>query len=394
MERPRFVHLRLHSEYSVSDGIVRIEDAVKRAAGDHMPALALTDSGNLFGLVKFYGAARAAGVKPIIGADCWVENEAERDKPARLLLLCTSRAGYRRLCELLSRALLENQHRGRALMARAWLEQSTEGLLALSGFLDGELAAPLLSDHGASAERIARYWSEVFPGRYYIEIQRAGRTNSEALLARSVALASRLRLPVVATHPVQFLAPEDFKAHEARVCIAQGYLLGDQRRPRLFTPEQYFKSQEEMARLFADAPQALENSIEIARRCNLDIELGRTRLPAFPTPTGVTLDEHLAREARAGLERRMGAAALGEEERARYRQRLAFEIGTIVQMGFAGYFLIVADFINWARSHEVPVGPGRGSGAGSLAAYSLGITDLDPLRYELLFERFLNPERG
>ncbi|HYY61795.1 MAG TPA: DNA polymerase III subunit alpha, partial [Burkholderiales bacterium] len=393
MGRPRFVHLRLHSEYSVSDGIVRIEDAVKRAAGDHMPALALTDSGNLFGLVKFYGAARAAGVKPIIGADCWVENEAERDKPARLLLLCASRAGYRRLCELLSRALLENQHRGRALMARAWLEQSTEGLLALSGFLDGELAAPLLSDHGASAERIARYWSEVFPGRYYIEIQRAGRTNSEALLARSVALASRLRLPVVATHPVQFLAPEDFKAHEARVCIAQGYLLGDQRRPRLFTPEQYFKSQEEMARLFADAPQALENSVEIARRCNLDLELGRTRLPAFPTPTGVTLDEHLAREARAGLERRMSAVALGEEARARYRQRLEFEIGTIVQMGFAGYFLIVADFINWARSHEVPVGPGRGSGAGSLAAYSLGITDLDPLRYELLFERFLNPER-
>jgi DNA polymerase-3 subunit alpha len=383
----------MHSEYSVSDGIVRIDDAVKRAAADHMPALALSDAGNLFGLVKFYGAARTAGVKPIIGADCWIGSEAERDKPARLLLLCTSRAGYRRLCELISRAWLENQHRARALIARGWLEQSTEGLLALSGFLDGELAAPLLSDHGESAERSARRWGELFPGRYYIEIQRAGHANGEALLARSVALASRLRLPVVATHPVQFLEAGDFKAHEARVCIAQGYLLGDQRRPRLFTPEQYFKSQEEMARLFADAPQALENSVEIARRCNLDIELGRTRLPAFPTPPGVTLDEHLAREARAGLERRMQALALGEEPRSRYRQRLEFEIGTIVQMGFAGYFLIVADFINWARGHGVPVGPGRGSGAGSLVAYSLGITDLDPLRYELLFERFLNPER-
>ena len=383
----------MHSEYSVSDGIVRIDDAVKRAAADHMPALALTDSGNLFGLVKFYGAARATGVKPIIGADCWIENEAERDKPARVLLLCTSRAGYRRLSELLSRAWLENQHRARALIARAWLEQSTEGLLALSGFLDGELAAPLLSDHGESAERIARRWGELFPGRYYIEIQRAGQANGEGLLARSVALASRLRLPVVATHPVQFLDGDDFKAHEARVCIAQGYLLGDQRRPRLFTPEQYFKSQEEMARLFVDAPQALENSVEIARRCNLDIELGRTRLPAFPTPPGVTLDEHLACEARAGLERRMSALGLDEEARTRYRQRLEFEIGTIVQMGFAGYFLIVADFINWARAGGVPVGPGRGSGAGSLAAYSLGITDLDPLRYELLFERFLNPER-
>jgi len=299
MGRPRFVHLRLHSEYSVSDGIVRIDDAVQRADEDDMPALALTDSANLFGLVKFYGAARAAGVKPIIGADCWIENEADRDKPARLLLLCASRLGYRTLCELLSRAWLENQHRARARIARAWLEQSTEGLLALSGFLDGELAAPLLSDHGESAERIARGWSELFPGRYYIEIQRAGQANGEALLARSVALASRLRLPVVATHPVQFLEARDFKAHEARVCIAEGYLLGDQRRPRRFTPEQYFKSQEEMARLFADAPQALENSVEIARRCNLDIELGRTRLPAFPTPPGVTLDEHLAREARA-----------------------------------------------------------------------------------------------
>src|SRR5437763_5933498 len=393
MGPPRFVHLRMHSEYSVSDGIVRIDDAVKRAVEDHMPALALTDSGNLFGLVKFYGAARAAGVKPIIGVDCWIESEAERDKPARLLLLCTSRAGYRRLCELVSRAWLENQHRARALIARAWLEQSTDGLIALSGFLDGELAAPLLSDHGESADRTARYWAERFPGRYYIEIQRAGQVNGEALLARSVALASRLRLPVVASHPVQFMEASDFKAHEARVCIAQGYLLGDQRRPRLFTPEQWFKSQDDMARLFADAPQALENSVEIARRCNLDIQLGRTRLPAFPTPPGVTLDEHLAREARAGLERRMSALALDEVARTRHRKRVEFEIGTIVQMGFAGYFLIVADFINWARSHAVPVGPGRGSGAGSLVAYSLGITDLDPLRYELLFERFLNPER-
>jgi len=393
MGRPRFVHLRMHSEYSVSDGIVRIEDAVKRAAADHMPALALTDSGNLFGLVKFYGAARAAGIKPIIGADCWIENPAERDKPARLLLLCTSRSGYRRLCELVSRAWLENQHRARALIDPAWLQQSTEGLLALSGFLDGELAAPLLSDHGESAERIARRWAELFPGRYYVEIQRAGQASGEALLARSVALASRLRLPVVATHPVQFLEASDFKAHEARVCIAQGYLLGDQRRPRLFTPEQYFKSQEEMARLFADAPQALENAVEIARRCNLDIELGRTRLPAFPTPEGVTLDQHLRNEARAGLARRAAQLGLRDDAAERYRSRLEFEIQTIVQMGFAGYFLIVADFINWAKQNGVPVGPGRGSGAGSLVAYSLGITDLDPLRYDLLFERFLNPER-
>jgi len=393
MARPRFVHLRMHSEYSVSDGIVRIDEAVQRAAADHMPALALTDAANLFGMVKFYGAARGAGIKPLIGADCWIENQAERDKPFRALLLCASRAGYLRLCELLSRAWLANQHRARALIARRSLEEGTDGLIALSGFIGGELAGPLLSDHAESAERIGRRWSELFPGRYYIELQRAGQPNGEALLSRSVALAGKLRLPVVATHPVQFLEAGDFKAHEARVCIAQGFLLGDQRRPKLFTPEQYFKSQAEMAQLFGDAPQALENSVEIARRCNLEIPLGVTRLPAFPTPAGVTLEEHLKHEAQAGLARRVTELGLQGEALERYRQRLEFEIQTIVQMGFAGYFLIVADFINWAKTNGVPVGPGRGSGAGSLVAYSLGITDLDPLRYDLLFERFLNPER-
>jgi len=383
----------MHSEYSVSDGIVRIDDAVQRAAADHMPALALTDAANLFGMVKFYGAARGAGVKPIIGADCWMENEADREKPFRALFLCASRAGYLRLCALLSRAWLSNQHRGRAIVAQGWLDEGTDGLIVLSGFLGGELAAPLLADHAESAEWIARRWAAWFPGRYYIELQRAGLPNGEALLLRSVALAGRLQLPVVATHPVQFLARDDFKAHEARVCIAQGHLLGDQRRPKLFTPEQYFKSQQEMAELFADAPQALENSIEIARRCNLEIALGKNRLPDFPTPKGVTLEDHLKSEAQTGLARRAAELGLEGDALERYRARLDFEIRTIVQMGFAGYFLIVADFINWAKTNGVPVGPGRGSGAGSLVAYSLGITDLDPLRYDLLFERFLNPER-
>jgi DNA polymerase-3 subunit alpha len=393
MGGPHFVHLRLHSEYSVSDGIVRIDDAVRRAAQDGMPALGLTDAANLFGMVKFYAAARAAGVKPVLGADCWIENPADREKPFRLLLLCASRAGYLRLCDLLSRAWLKNQHRGKALIARDWLEAGTDGLIALSGGPSGELAAALLSDHGESAERLAAGWAALFPGRYYVEVQRAGLPNTEALVSRSVALAARLRLPVVATHPVQFLDAEDFKAHEARVCIAQGYVLGDQRRPRQFTPQQFFKSRAQMAALFADLPQALANSLEIARRCNLEIELGKTRLPAFPTPPGVTLDQYLEAQAQAGLARRIEELGIPAEAQARYRERLAFEIRTIVQMGFAGYFLIVADFINWAKTNGVPVGPGRGSGAGSLVAYSLGITDLDPLRYDLLFERFLNPER-
>jgi len=373
MAAPRFVHLRMHSEYSVSDGIVRIEEAVARAKADGMPALALTDAANLFGMVRFYRAAREAGVKPLIGADCWVQNDADREKPYRLLLLCASHAGYLRLCELLSRAWLRNQYRGRAELAIDWLDR-TDGLIALQA---------LHADHGEAAERLAHAWADRFPGRFYIELQRYGQPHAEALVARSVGLASRLGLPVVATHPVQFLDAEDFRAHEARVCIASGHILGDPRRPRRFTAGQYFKRQDEMAALFADIPQALENSMEVARRCNLAITLGKSRLPDFPTPAGVSVEEHLRSEAHAGLKRR----GLDNVE------RLEFELKTIIQMGFAGYFLIVADFINWAKSNGVPVGPGRGSGAGSLVAYALGITDLEPLKYDLLFERFLNPER-
>src|SRR5882672_9732771 len=303
MAAPHFVHLRMHSEYSVTDGIVRLDEAVKRAAADGMPALAITDVANLFGMVKFYGAARAAGVKPVLGADCWLQNDADREKPFRLLLLCASRAGYLRLCDLLSRAWLSNQHRGRAEISPAWLDQ-TEGLIALSGAASGDVGQSLLADHAEAAERQAKRWASLFPGRYYIELQRAGFANGEALLSRSVALATRLKLPVVATHPVQFLAPGDFKAHEARVCISQGYVLGDQRRPKPFTPEQYFKSQEEMAKHFADIPQALENALHIAQRCNLEIELGKTRLPAFPTPKGLSVDDYLRDQAFAGLKKR------------------------------------------------------------------------------------------
>ena len=344
----------MHSEYSVSDGIVRIEEAVERAKADGMPALALTDAANLFGMVKFYGAARGAGLKPILGADCWLQNEADRDKPFRLLLLCAARAGYLRLCELLSRAWLRNQYRGRAELAAEWLD-NTEGLIALSGAGAGDIGQALLAENVEAAERLAAGWAERFPGRFYVELQRYAQPQAEALVARSVALASRVGLPVVATHPVQFLDPDDFRAHEARVCIATGHILGDQRRPRRFTPEQYFKSQDEMAKLFADIPHALENSIEIARRCNLAITLGKSRLPDFPTPAGVSVEDYLRSQAHAGLKRR----GLDNVE------RLEFELATIIQMGFAGYFLIVADFINWAKKNGVPVGPGRGSGAGS-----------------------------
>ncbi len=395
---PAFVHLRLHSEYTVTDGIVRLDDAVARAAADGMPALAITDLANVFGMVKFYKAARAAGVKPVIGCDVWVSNESDRDKASRLLLLVRNRQGFLQLCELLSRAWLQNQVRGRAEVKKAWLaELGTDGLIALSGALAGDIGTALTQDNAAQAERAAAEWSQLFPRRFYIELQRAGAAHTEAYIARALALASKMKLPVVATHPVQFLKREEFLAHEARVCIAEGYVLADQRRPRLYTEENYFKSQTEMAELFADVPEALANSVEIARRCNLTLELGKSKLPLFPTPAGVSLEDYLQKKAEEGLARRLPRLFPDEGERKQrepaYRARLEFELATIIQMGFPGYFLIVADFINWAKSNAVPVGPGRGSGAGSLVAYSLGITDLDPLRYDLLFERFLNPER-
>src|SRR5690349_1747562 len=297
MPNPAFVHLRLHSEFSITDGIVRIDEAVERAAADGMPALAITDLANVFGMVKFYKAARAAGVKPIIGCDVWMTNESERDKPHRALLLAQSRSGYHRLSELLSRAWLENQHRGRAEIRKAWLGEGTEGLIALSGAIQGEVGAALLQDPGR-ARQAASEWMRLFPGRYYLEVQRAGAPLAEHYIEAALRLAGECSLPVVATHPVQFLRPEDFAAHEARVCIAEGYVLGDRRRPRPFTRDSYFLGQAEMAKLFADLPEALANSVEIARRCNLTLELGRSRLPAFPTPQGMTLEELLRKQAR------------------------------------------------------------------------------------------------
>ncbi len=397
MSEPSFVHLRLHSEFSIVDGTVRIDDAVGAAVADGMPALALTDLANAFGLIKFYKAARAAGVKPIAGCDVWITHDTERDAPFRAILLVADRTGYLTLCEWLSRAYRTNQHRGRAELRREWFAEGTDGLIALSGARRGEVGSALAQGNGVGADKAAAEWAAWFPRRYCLEVQRPGLPDDDALVSATVALAARHDLPVVATHPVQFLTREDFRAHEARVCIAEGHVLSDTRRPRRFTTEQYFLTQAEMAAKFADLPAALANTVAVAQRCNLTIPLGANHLPEFPTPAGVTIDEHLRNEAMAGLERRLlnlfPDAALRDEKRPEYVARLQFETATIVQMGFAGYFLIVADFINWARSNRVPVGPGRGSGAGSLVAYSLGITDLDPIRYALLFERFLNPER-
>ena len=397
---PSFVHLRCHSEYSIVDGIVRIDDYVAAAKQDAMPALALTDLSNLFGAIKFYKATRENGIKPLIGCDVWLENSKNRDQAHRALLLVQSHAGYLLLCQLLSRAYLENQYRGRAELKSEWFEAGTEGLILITGNAQSDIGNAALQANNDAASSLATKWSSLFPKRMYLELQRADERKpapQEALIQSVLHIAGSLDLPVVATHPIQFISPDDFKAHEARTCIAEGYMLADSRRPKNFSETQYFKSQAQMAELFADIPEALANSVQIAKRCNLSLVLGKNYLPDFPTPNQESLDVYLNEQSQIGLKTRLAQLyadeAVRESKRETYESRLMFECKIINQMGFAGYFLIVADFINWAKTNGVPVGPGRGSGAGSLVAYSLGITDLDPLEYNLLFERFLNPDR-
>ncbi|WVH09384.1 MAG: DNA polymerase III alpha subunit [Fluviibacter phosphoraccumulans EoVTN8] len=395
---PDFVHLRLHSEYSITDGVVRIDKAVSRARDDGQPALALTDLGNAFGLVKFYQAARKAGVKPLLGADIWVGDPQEPDDASRLLLLCRNNDGYRQLCELLSRGALVQGRRERVVLDPVWFDEvGCEGLIALSGAAEGDVGKAILQGRLDEATLIATAWKKRFGSGYYLEVQRYGHPDEETLVTQTALLSLDVDVPLVATHPVQFLDRDDFRAHDARVCIATGYTLADKRRLRVFTEQQYFQTRADMAERFSDLPQALTNSFEVARRCNVTLTLGKSFLPDFPTPNGEGLDEFLVAEARRGLVLRLqqlySDEAVRAARQAEYDDRLDFECQTIIQMGFPGYFLIVADFINWAKNNGVPVGPGRGSGAGSLVAYSLGITDLDPLAYALLFERFLNPER-
>ncbi len=396
-----FVHLRAHTEFSVVDGTLRIDDAVAAAAADGQGALAITDVSNLFGAVKFYSAARKAGVKPILGVEVLMAAEAGEKGPSRLVLLVQNRTGYLHLCDLLSRGWLEGASSGHATIEWRWLQECGEGLIALSGADVGAIGRALLAGDAARARGVAERLNEMFPRRFYLELQRSGLPGNEAHVRAAVELAASLALPVVATHTVQFLGVDDYEAHEARVCIADGEMLANPRRVKRFSREQYFKTQAQMEALFADLPSALANTVEIARRCSLSLVLGKPQLPDFETPlvdgARVPIAEYFRLASHEGLAARLAHLypdpAARERERPRYVERLEFEIETILKMGFSGYFLIVADFINWAQKNGCPVGPGRGSGAGSLVAYSLNITGLDPLRYKLLFERFLNPER-
>jgi DNA polymerase-3 subunit alpha len=390
-----FVHLHLHTEYSLVDGIVRIKALVDAVAAAGMPAVAVTEQGNLFSAIKFYRAAVAAGVKPLVGADMTLYNAVDPNQPSRLVLLCQNLDGYRNLSRLVTRSYMDGRVGGVPMLLPEWLDRHNGGLIALSGDSSGEVGQALLSARPEEAARRLDAWLRRFGDRFYLQLSRCGREDEEVYLGAALDLAARAGVPVVASNDVRFLTKDDFEAHEARVCIHQGRTLADPRRPRCYSVQQYLRTPGEMAQLFSDVPEALENSVEIARRCNLEMVFDRSFLPDFPLPDGTSLEGWLDSESRRGLERRLRGQAA--EKRSApdqvYRERLDSELGVINGMGFAGYFLIVADFIRWARENGVPVGPGRGSGAGSLVAYALRITDLDPMEHDLLFERFLNPER-
>ena len=386
-----FVHLRLHTEFSLIDGLLRVRPALERVAELGMPAVAITDHHNFFGLVKAYKAAADLGVKLIAGADVHLVDPLDQGRHHELCLLAQNERGYRNLMLLLSRSYQQGQYLGRPRVDQDWIAEYADGVIALSGGRRGDIGQALLNGREDDARAAIERWQHCFPDRFYLELQRTGRADEERYLHAAVDLASRYSCPVVATNDVRFLQADEFEAHEARVCIGDGRTLDDPRRVRAYSEQQYLRSAEEMAELFADIPEALENSVEIARRCSLSLSLGQPSLPEYPVPSGETIDQFLGRLSFEGLRRRFPH---WDDSRLKpYCERLEFELETINQMGFPGYFLVVMDFIQWAKDQDIPVGPGRGSGAGSLVAYALGITDLDPIEYDLLFERFLNPER-
>ena len=392
-----FVHLRLHTEYSLLDGIVRVPELMSAVREAGMGAVALTDQSNLFAMVKFYKEALGAGVKPLIGVDAWIREPGERVPPSRAVFLCQNLKGYRHLTQLVTRSFLEGQQRGAPMLDRAWLQaDALDGLIVLSGGPEGDIGQAFARGKDDEAARCLARWQALCGNRFYLEVHRTGRPGEDVYTEASLDMAQERGVPAVATNDVRFLTRLEFDAHEARVCIHDGAQLGDPSRPRRYSEEQYLKTPAEMAELFADVPDLLRNTVEVAKRCSLEVKLGASMLPAYPVPAGSTTEQFLYEESERGLARRIRQAQelLGvTRDAAAYDARLALELGVIAKMGFAGYFLIVADFIRWARENGVPVGPGRGSGAGSLVAFVLGITDLDPIEHDLLFERFLNPER-
>lgn len=393
---PQFVHLNLHTEYALIDSVVRVKGLPEAVVSKNMPAVAITDPCNLFAMVKFYREAIAAGVKPIIGVELFIENKKKHEQPYRLILLCQNKIGYKNLTNLISRAYTDgNRVEDLPTVKKSWLTNHTEGLIALSGGICGDIGRALLANKNKQARQLSEFWQELFPKRFYLELARTGRHEEEYYIHSAIELAEEHNLPVVATNDVRFIAGSDFEAHEARVCIYKSLVLNDESRARLYTEQQYLRTPEEMTALFSDIPEAISNTVEIAKRCNLQLSLGEVFLPNFPVPENVTIEQYLENQAHSGLLEclEQDFETVTDEIRKQYEERLETELNVINRMGYAGYFLIVADFILWAKHNGIPVGPGRGSGAGSLVAYALKITNIDPLKYDLLFERFLNSER-
>lgn len=388
-----YIHLRTHSEYSLKDSLNAIDDLIGAAKSTQMPALALTDHANLFAAIKFYEAAVKAGIKPIIGADIWLDNTKEAKQPFRLTLLCQNHIGYQHLLKLVSKSYLEGQTHNQPLVQYRWLKDHTDGLIALSGAHMGDIGHALLTQQWQLAQQRLTDWVKLFPDRFYIELSQLGQNHEAAYLPAAILLAKNSQIPVVATNEVCFIQPDDFEAHETRICIHAGVTLNDPRRTKIYTEQQYFRSPSDMQQKFAHLPEALSNTVEIAKRCNLQLELGKTYLPEFPVPESVSIGNYLAQKSHEGLNYRLAQFPIHVNQNALYQERLKTELSVINNMGFSGYFLIVADFVSWAKKQGIFVGPGRGSGVGSLVAYALGITNLDPIPYDLLFERFLNPER-
>ncbi|MEZ9370240.1 DNA polymerase III subunit alpha [Shewanella sp. 10N.286.51.B2] len=396
MSDPRFVHLRVHSDFSMSDGVAKVKPIIAKAEELGMGALAITDQNNFCGLVKFYGGCHGAGIKPIVGADFWMKVPGFEKEFCALTIIALDNDGYQNLTQLISEAYLRGQIDGRVVIDQEWLIKFNKGILIISGAKEGDVGKALLKGNQTQVDQLINFYQTHFEDRYFLELLRTGRADEERYLHMAVKLASDRNLPVVATNQVVFLKADDFESHEIRVAIHDGFTLADPRRPKKYSKEQYLRTEEEMCELFADIPSALANSVEIAKRCNVTIRLHEYFLPNFPTGD-LTIEDFLVEVSEKGLEERLEFLFPDEqvrlEKRPEYDERLDIELKVINQMGFPGYFLIVMEFIQWGKDNDIPVGPGRGSGAGSLVAYALKITDLDPLEYDLLFERFLNPER-
>jgi DNA polymerase-3 subunit alpha len=395
-----FVHLSLHSEYSLHDSLVRIDQLMDGVADAGMPAVAVTDDCNMFATIKAYKAAMASGVKPIIGAQILIQTS--RLSTSLLTVLCRDNDGYRALSEIISQGYEKGirDKLNRPIIPLSWFNDKSSGLIALSGARQGEIGTLLMQNRDKSLvmDSVSEF-RELFGDNFYLELQRIGHGADDRYVREAVQLAMEVDLPVVATNNVRFLQSDEFSTHEVRDAIAQKRTVDELRKDHTpnCTQHQFLKSPEEMIELFSDIPAAIENTLVIAAQCSVDLTLGKNYLPAFPAPEGMTEADLLDKMSFDGLETRLREYFPTDEVIAKHRQeyedRLRFELNTIKQMGFPGYFLIVADFITWAKKNDIPVGPGRGSGAGSLVAYALGITDLNPIPYALLFERFLNPER-